>query len=131
MIHAQGTEGIKSLADENLADRQSRFRLSGKSSMSGRACRERTSVSNEETPSVPPLILMHSAVFSAVLYSRRRRRGRRVQQYRPRVPVNDTTHNVRVSLYHSDATRADRSRPERGRNGAEFCLPELNIHAGQ
>lgn len=65
---------------------------------------------------------MHSAVFSAVLYSRRRRRDRCVQQYRPRISVSDATRSAGLSLPR---------RPERGRNGTEFCLPELNIHAGQ
>lgn len=95
--------------------------------MSGRACRERTSVSNEETPFVRPLILMHSAVFSAVLYSRRRRRGRRVQQYRPRVSVNDTTHNARLSLPHRPEPTG--ARPERSgvlSAGAEYSRRPIN-----
>jgi len=91
--------------------------------MSGRACRERASVSNEETPSVPPLILMHSTVFSAVLYSRRRRRrSRRVQQYRPRVSVSDTQ---RSSLF----TVPTGARPERNgvlSAGAEYSRRPIN-----
>jgi len=96
----------------------------GKSSMSGRACRERASVSNEETTSVPSLILMHSTVFSVVLYSRRRRRrrSRRVQQYRPRVSVSDTQ---RSSLF----TAPTGVRPERNgvlSAGAEYSRRPIN-----
>lgn len=58
--------------------------------MSGRACR---GPERREALSVPPLILMHSAAFSA--YYTRVDDG--IQQYRSRVSVNDTLY-ARVSL---------------------------------
>lgn len=76
------------------------------------------------TSSVPPLILMHSAVLS-VLYSRRRRRRRgRVQQYRSRVSVSDTSLPSLFSVQPEPTTMV--ARPER--SGVLF---ELNIHVDQ
>lgn len=70
---------------------------------------------------------MHSAVFSAVLYSRRRRRGRRVQQYRPRVSVSDATQSARLSLSHRPESTG--ARPERNgvlSAGAEYSRRPIN-----
>lgn len=75
---------------------------------------ERSSLSRcqrgeRETPSVPPLILMHSAAFSA--YCTRVDDG--VQQYRSRVSVSDTLYALCKCL--------SSLRTNRGRNGTEFC----------
>lgn len=94
----------------------------GKSSMSGRACRV-ASREERETPSVPPLILMHSAAFPA--FCTRVDDG--VQQYRSRVSVSDTLY-ARVSLLRTtEQTAAGTERNfVRSMEGAEYSRRPIN-----